>query len=217
VKLEIAKETTQRVNIGPMCRPEEYAWIYETIADGPAWVNGGLVIEVGCFHGHGTVIMAAAAEEIGCDVLAIDPFYCWLGHGEGHHGWGHLDVDALDNRYLPYQRHVNNMRQAGLEDLIVRLACESESAKSVAQHLKPCSPFLWIDGDHHHPAPLQDWESFSPLVVPGGVVGFHDCHMLCVQQSLDELAAAKAFRGWTEVSLPPVVEGEWHTRAWRRK
>jgi predicted O-methyltransferase YrrM len=34
--------------------------------------------------------------------------------------------------------------------------------------------FLFIDGDHSTDGVRQDWEMYSPLVRPGGIVAFHD-------------------------------------------
>ncbi len=34
--------------------------------------------------------------------------------------------------------------------------------------------FLWIDGDHHYEAAKLDFALWSPLVRPGGIIGFHD-------------------------------------------
>jgi len=34
--------------------------------------------------------------------------------------------------------------------------------------------FLFIDGDHSESGVRQDWEMYSPLVKPGGLVAFHD-------------------------------------------
>jgi predicted O-methyltransferase YrrM len=34
--------------------------------------------------------------------------------------------------------------------------------------------FLFIDGDHTYEGVKQDWEMYSPLVRPGGLVAFHD-------------------------------------------
>ncbi|HEX4001816.1 MAG TPA: class I SAM-dependent methyltransferase [Candidatus Acidoferrales bacterium] len=49
---------------------------------------------------------------------------------------------------------------------------------------------LMIDGDHSEPAVQRDWDEWSPFVVPGGVVIFHD---------------ARIFeRGWTTAEYGPV-------------
>ena len=37
--------------------------------------------------------------------------------------------------------------------------------------------FLFIDGDHTYEGVKQDWEMYSPLVRPGGLVAFHDIAM----------------------------------------
>ena len=34
--------------------------------------------------------------------------------------------------------------------------------------------FLFIDGDHSYDGVKQDFEMYSPLVGPGGIIGFHD-------------------------------------------
>lgn len=50
--------------------------------------------------------------------------------------------------------------------------------------------FLFIDGDHIYEGCLQDWHEWSPLIVEGGIVTFHD---------------AKLFTdGWTEADWGPV-------------
>jgi cephalosporin hydroxylase len=34
--------------------------------------------------------------------------------------------------------------------------------------------FLWIDGGHTHEIARSDWDNYSPMVRPGGLVGIHD-------------------------------------------
>ena len=38
--------------------------------------------------------------------------------------------------------------------------------------------FLFIDGGHELPTVTKDWQLYSPLVAPGGVVVFHDVSLL---------------------------------------
>ena len=50
--------------------------------------------------------------------------------------------------------------------------------------------FLFIDGDHSYEACLRDWSQWSPFVVAGGIVAFHD---------------ARVFEGgWTSADWGPV-------------
>lgn len=34
--------------------------------------------------------------------------------------------------------------------------------------------FVFIDADHRYEAVKQDWQNYSPMVAPGGIVAFHD-------------------------------------------
>jgi predicted O-methyltransferase YrrM len=50
---------------------------------------------------------------------------------------------------------------------------------STLEHLKSLLgggsiDFLFIDGDHTYEGVKRDWEMYSPLVRPGGLVAFHD-------------------------------------------
>lgn len=56
--------------------------------------------------------------------------------------------------------------------------------------------FLFIDGDHTYEGVKQDWELYSPLVRPGGLVAFHD-----IAKSYDDTQVA---RFWNE--LKPSVD-----------
>jgi len=42
-----------------------------------------------------------------------------------------------------------------------------------ARELAPYD-FLFIDGGHDYPVAKSDWDNYSPMVRPGGLIGFHD-------------------------------------------
>lgn len=50
--------------------------------------------------------------------------------------------------------------------------------------------FVFIDGDHTYEGCLQDWHQWSPFVVKGGIVAFHDARLFP--------------DGWTEPDWGPV-------------
>lgn len=52
--------------------------------------------------------------------------------------------------------------------------------------------FLFIDGGHDYATVKADWENYSPLVRPGGIVAFHDIGMPDVRRLWD--AAKKGFQ-----------------------
>jgi cephalosporin hydroxylase len=51
--------------------------------------------------------------------------------------------------------------------------------------------FLWIDGDHTYEGCKADYENYSPLVVPGGLIGIHDYNMPDVRRFVDTLPDKK--------------------------
>lgn len=57
-------------------------------------------------------------------------------------------------------------------------------AVSVCLESEPVD-FLFIDGDHSYEGVRQDWEMYSPMVRPGGLVGFHDIADTPYMRSVD--------------------------------
>jgi predicted O-methyltransferase YrrM len=47
--------------------------------------------------------------------------------------------------------------------------------------------FVFIDADHSYEACKRDWENYSPMVRPGGIVGFHDYNHPPVKRVFDEI------------------------------
>lgn len=57
--------------------------------------------------------------------------------------------------------------------------CLNADSKDIAtvvsvKRLLPEIDFLFIDGGHDYATALADWDNYSPLVRPGGMVAFHD-------------------------------------------
>ncbi len=69
---------------------------------------------------------------------------------------------------------------------------------------------LFIDGDHSYKGCKDDWENFSPFVVKGGWVFFHDCDETSpgVVQLFDEI------EGWKDKGKSP---NERCSMAWVKK
>ena len=63
------------------------------------------------------------------------------------------------------------MQAAGLEDWI--RAIDAPSQEAVKQWDGPIR-LLFIDGDHSYEGCRRDFELWSPFVVPGGIIAFHD-------------------------------------------
>ena len=51
-----------------------------------------------------------------------------------------------------------------------------KSTKIVTEFAKNSLDFVYVDGDHREPYPLQDMESWWPKIAPGGILAGHDIH-----------------------------------------
>ena len=64
-----------------------------------------------------------------------------------------------------------NIRNAGLEDVVVPIVARSEQA---ARHWNTPLGMVFIDGGHSLEAALTDYRCWAPHVLRGGVLAIHD-------------------------------------------
>jgi hypothetical protein len=65
--------------------------------------------------------------------------------------------------------------------------------------------FLFIDGGHEYEDVLADFETFSPHVVVGGIVAFHDCHNFETDPNAP-VGFPGVVRVWRENAVPVLSE-----------
>ncbi len=107
------------------------------------------IVEIGSYEGKSTLRLAAGSREgNGARVYAIDP------HLEG--SW-----EAL----------LRNLRVHGVDDFVTPLRMTSEEA---ARDWDRPIGLLFVDGDHSRAAVALDWKLYSPHLIEGAVVAFHD-------------------------------------------
>jgi hypothetical protein len=60
---------------------------------------------------------------------------------------------------------------------------------------------LWIDGDHTYKGVKADFDSWSPFVIPGGVVAFHDSldPRLGVRELIGEILETRDYKNIGDV------------------
>jgi predicted O-methyltransferase YrrM len=114
------------------------------------------LVEVGVWHGVTTCRLRAAMAADGV-LYAIDPypvgrlgisFQQWIAHSE---------VGRVRNGRVEW------VRETG-----------ADSARELTPTLAGRVDFVFIDGDHSYDGLRADWEGWSGLVAPGGVVALHD-------------------------------------------
>lgn len=63
--------------------------------------------------------------------------------------------------------------EAGTELYLLQGMSQDADLIEKARELGPYD-FAFIDADHRYMSVKADWENFGPMVVPGGVIAFHD-------------------------------------------
>jgi predicted O-methyltransferase YrrM len=121
----------------------------------------GNIVEIGSWKGKSTVCLALGSK-VGkrAKVFAVDP----------HRGIR----DDTRNVYKEESTEAvfrENVKKAGVEDIVVPLVMESKMA--VKGWKDPVS-LLFIDGLHDYENVKQDFELWSPFLTEGGAVCFHD-------------------------------------------
>jgi MMP 1-O-methyltransferase len=139
-------------------------WARERLPHGPA-------LEVGTYCGKSAVYLGAAAREVGGTVFTVDHH---RGSEENQAGWEHHDASLVDAETglmdtLPTYRRT--IQRAGLEDHVVAVLGRSTT---VSKHWRTPLSLLFIDGGHGEQPARDDYEGWSPWVMPGGVLVIHD-------------------------------------------
>ncbi|MEX2512692.1 MAG: class I SAM-dependent methyltransferase [Cyclobacteriaceae bacterium] len=119
------------------------------------------IVEIGSFQGKSTVVLGTVAKAYfpEAKVYAIDPH-------EGMVGASDMGIQHVPPTLEKFKHNIEN---AGLTEVVVLM-------KDYSYNIKWENPisFLFIDGLHDYPNVARDFWKFSPFVVPGGYIAFHD-------------------------------------------
>ena len=148
----------------------------------------GAIVEIGSYAGKSTAYLAQGAKRARREkVVAIDHF-----QGSPEHQPGGAFATDLVGRGDLYAAFGRNLEQAGVRDWVHPL--RASSLEAVAGWTHPIR-LLFIDGDHAYEPSRRDFESWSPHVVPDGLVAFHDIEIFPgVTAYYQELTAEGAWR-----------------------
>jgi len=117
-----------------------------------------VVVEIGTYEGSSAVVLAGA--------MSLDATL-------------HL-IDSYEGNALLFGWQGTERATKRLMDRVVRerggprVAWHVARSGDVARDWSGEIDFLFIDGDHTEAGARADWDAFSPFVVSGGVVAFHD-------------------------------------------
>ncbi|CAM3904541.1 MULTISPECIES: class I SAM-dependent methyltransferase [Bacillus cereus group] len=111
----------------------------------------GSIVEIGSYKGKSTIALALGSLQISSKkrpIYAIDPFVV-----------------------PPFQYFQENIEKHGLEKMIIPIKKHSEEAYD---DIPDTIAAIFIDGNHDYDYVKQDIINYSPKVVKGGLVAFHD-------------------------------------------
>ena len=134
----------------------------------------GPCLEIGSFCGKSAVYIGSACREKGVTLFTIDHH---RGSEEQQPGQLYFDPDIYDEKSgeinsLPLLR--NTLRTAGLEDTVIPMI--TGSGVAVRNWATPLG-MVFIDGGHSYESALSDYQNWSPHLVNGGFLVFHDIYI----------------------------------------
>lgn len=136
----------------------EAEYLFYLAHDGPGI---GVVVEIGSWKGKSTIMLAGGTKVAKRDSLfAIDPHIGGLDQDK----YGHTNV----NTEIEFRHNIMN---AGVGDCVNTLV--EKSTDAVRDWHRPVR-LLFIDGDHSFDAVKDDFILWTPHVVDGGIIAFHD-------------------------------------------
>lgn len=148
---------------GDMMPPEQLLAIYELAV---TWPVDGDVVELGAWTGLTTCYLAAAcrARQNG-HVYAVDTFKGSREALDHYRSVERFGGDTLS----AFQQRIAAAGVGGQVDVLVGLTSEMVHA-----YCGLAIRVLFIDADHSYEGVRRDFELWSPLVAPGGLIIFHD-------------------------------------------
>jgi predicted O-methyltransferase YrrM len=133
------------------------------------------LVEIGVWHGVTTRRLRTAMDPDGL-LTAVDPFPAGRLGFSLQRRIAHREVDGIGNG---------------------RVAWVRTTGADAARGHSPVD-FVFIDGDHSEQGLLADWNAWSPLVEPGGIVALHDSRS-SNERLIDDAGSVKVTN---EVILP---------------
>ena len=128
----------------------------------------GEIVEIGSLEGKSTCWLGLGTKNANREkVTAVDPFT-----GSPEHQKGALfEQELIVDEGTTYRVFKENIKKMGLNDYVTPIVGLSEE---VGKGWNKPIRLLFIDGDHSYEASKLDFETWSPFVVKGGLIGFHD-------------------------------------------
>ena len=148
---------------------EEEGWHLHRLALDAA--GTGPCLEIGSYCGKSALWIGSACREKRQVLFSVDHH---RGSEEQQPGQEYFDPALFDpaaGRVDTFRHFRATLSLAGLEEAVVPIVCRSETA---ARAWDTRLSLVFIDGGHAFDTVLSDYRAWSPHLLPGGVLAFHD-------------------------------------------
>lgn len=115
-----------------------------------------MLAEIGVYHGVTTCRLREAMDPCGT-LIAVDPYPKQRLGFSAQRVVARREVSRIGGGTVKW------MRTTG-----------AEAARELVAGGPQCFDFVFIDGDHSWEGLQADWQGWSKLIAPGGVIGLHD-------------------------------------------
>ncbi len=159
------------------------------------------IVEIGSYVGKTSSYFARAildSDQEGQFLFSMDPF---IGSIE-HQQFINTNTEYFQNG-TTFWKFVENLKELGVYDKVIPIATHSDK---IANFWNKPIKILFIDGDHNHDQPMRDYLNFSPFIVAGGYLIFHDSTTPDVIKAIEKAQQD----GWTKFHQSGVLT------AWKR-
>ena len=130
----------------------------------------GPLLEVGSYCGKSALFLGAGAREAETVLFSIDHHRGSEEQqpGQEYHNPALVDASGRVDT-LPCLRRT--LEAAGLQDVVIPIVGESAT---IARHWRTPLALVFVDGGHNEGAVNADLDGWSPKLLPGGLLAFHD-------------------------------------------
>lgn len=133
--------------------------------------GAGPCLEIGSYCGKSALWIGSACREKAQILFSVDHH---RGSEEQQPGEEYFDPALFDpaaGRVDTFRYFRTTLALAGLEGAVVPIVCRSDIA--ACAWATPLS-FIFIDGGHAFDTVMGDYRAWSPHLIPGGLLAFHD-------------------------------------------
>jgi predicted O-methyltransferase YrrM len=130
---------------------------------------GPVVVEIGCWQGRSSVLLAAGMrEKVNARLFCVDPF--GIDESSSYQELYYDELIAKMPRTVE-EGFLRNIRRCRVADIVHPI--KGYSFDVVRSWTEPVD-FLFIDANHEYESVHRDFTLWSPFVKPDGIVALHD-------------------------------------------